>query len=44
VFELEAEKAQDLVVKRLRAGKVADGEHEMVDAGHARHRDLRYVR
>jgi hypothetical protein len=44
VFELEAEKAHELVVERLRAGKVADGEHEMVDADHARHGDLPYVR
>src|SRR5262249_58522729 len=37
VFELEAEKAEQLAVELLRARKVADAEHQVIDADNAGH-------
>src|ERR1700733_10289640 len=37
VLQFEAEKFQELVVKRLRAREIADAENEMIDADDARH-------
>src|SRR5262249_16854448 len=37
VFELEAEKAEQLAVEFLRAREVADAEHQVIDADDARH-------
>ena len=37
VFQLEAEKAEQLVVERLRAREIADAEHQMIDADDAGH-------
>ena len=37
VLELEAEKAEQLAVERLRAREVADAEHEVIDADDAGH-------
>src|SRR5262245_25147787 len=40
VLELEAEKAKQLAVEFLRAGEVADAEHQVIDADDARHARL----
>src|SRR5262249_55677579 len=40
VFELEAEKAEQLAVEVLRAREVADAEHQVIDADDAGHGSL----
>src|SRR5262245_48460253 len=40
VFELEAEKAEQLAVELLRAGEVANAEHQVIDADDAGHGSL----
>jgi len=36
VFELEAQETQQLLVKLLRAGEIADAKNQMIDADNAR--------
>src|SRR5262249_48788971 len=44
VFELEAEKAEQLAVELLRAREVANAEHQVIDADDARHGALHLLR